>query len=111
MTVVEERHLCKEGDWSSLWVQAAVTSDSTQTSTAAGKVEGRCVHALTGTLCPQLQAYSKGNVNLRMANNEKPLPNTVCIQFSKYAGVCTRACGDRGQRHSLSLSLLSRISH
>lgn len=89
MTTVDKCHLCKEGDWSSLWVQVAVTSDSTQTSTAAGKVEGCCVHALTGTLCPQLQACSKGNVNLRMANKEKPLPNIVCIQYSKYAGVCT----------------------
>ena len=98
MTVVDKRHFCKEGDWSSLWEQAAVTADSTQTSRAAGKVEGRCVHALTGILCPQSQACSKGNVNLSMANKEKPLPNTVCIQYSKYAGICTRACGDRGQR-------------
>lgn len=46
----DKRHFCKKGDWSSLWVQAAVT----QTSTAAGKVEGHYVHVLTGTLSYKL---------------------------------------------------------
>lgn len=63
------------------------TSCRTQTSAAAGKVRGAvCTHSLAP--CPQLQACSKGNANLRMANKEKPLPNTVCIQYSKYVCVC-----------------------